>query len=90
MGHAVTSKGQVTIPKIWREKFGLGAGARVAFAANDRGELTLKAEESDQSDFRKLLESFRGTATAGLTTEKIMEMSRGEVVTLDATAETRI
>jgi AbrB family looped-hinge helix DNA binding protein len=88
MKNAVTSKGQVTIPKIWRDKFGLGAGARVTFAANDSGELTLKAERDSESEFRQLLESFRGTATAGLTTEEIMEMSRGEVAPLDKTDET--
>lgn len=84
MKNAVTSKGQVTIPKIWRDKFGLDAGARVIFAANDSGELTLKAESTDSNDFRQLLESFRGTATAGFTTEEIMEMSRGEIAPVDA------
>lgn len=79
MKNAVTSKGQVTIPKVWRDRFGLGAGARVTFAANDHGELTLKAEHNSESEFRLVLERFRGTATAGLTTEEIMEMSRGEV-----------
>lgn len=79
MANAITSKGQVTIPKVWRDKFGLKPGETVVFAANDRGELTLTASSSSSSDFRAVLEKFRGTATAGLTTDEIMVLSRGEV-----------
>lgn len=79
MGYALTSKGQVTIPKVWRDKLGLRAGDRVTFAANDSGELKLKLALSDENEFELVLKSLRGTATAGLTTDEIMEMSRGEV-----------
>ncbi|MBV9658262.1 MAG: AbrB/MazE/SpoVT family DNA-binding domain-containing protein [Verrucomicrobia bacterium] len=37
MKSLVTSKGQVTIPKELREKFGIQPGAQVVFAAADDG-----------------------------------------------------
>jgi AbrB family looped-hinge helix DNA binding protein len=51
MGNALTSKGQVTIPKHIREKLGVSPGDSVVFAANDRGEMVIKAEPKAQEDF---------------------------------------
>jgi antitoxin PrlF len=51
MGNALTSKGQVTIPKHIREKLGVSSGDSVVFAANDRGEMVIKAEPKAQEDF---------------------------------------
>ncbi len=43
MANALTQKGQVTIPKTWRDQFGLKPGDKIVFAANDRGELVLSS-----------------------------------------------
>jgi antitoxin PrlF len=80
MGYALTSKGQVTIPKHIREKLGVGPGDSVTFAANDRGEVVVQAEVDFMESFLLKLQRFRGSADAGLSTDEIMEMSRGEVV----------
>ena len=39
----VSSKGQVTIPIVVRQAMGLGAGSRVEFVQNERGEFTMIA-----------------------------------------------
>jgi AbrB family looped-hinge helix DNA binding protein len=72
MGNALTSKGQVTIPKKWRDKFGLRAGDAIEFAANDAGELTLKAEVKAQKDFALSLEEIQ----ANLDPEFLAELAR--------------
>ena len=77
-GWPVTVKGQVTIPKRVRDHLGLRAGDRVAFEVDAGGIVTLrKATEEPglQGDrFTRLM----GRATAGLTTDEIMAMTRGE------------
>ena len=69
MGYALTSKGQVTIPKVWRDKLGLRAGDRVTFAANDSGELTLRAVPSIQIDFVQRLARAKDDFAPNFTTE---------------------
>lgn len=44
--HAITSRGQVTIPKALREKHGLQPGTPIAFEERD-GELVLRAADRD-------------------------------------------
>jgi antitoxin PrlF len=80
MGNALTTKSQVTIPKHIRTILGVGPGDRVIFAANEQGIVTVAPEKRHVETFRQRLDRVRGTATAGLTTEEIMEMSRGEVI----------
>jgi AbrB family looped-hinge helix DNA binding protein len=43
MANALTQKGQVTIPKVWRDKLGLKTGDAIEFFSNDNGGLELKA-----------------------------------------------
>lgn len=76
MSAAVTSKGQVTIPKPVRDLLGIEAGTRVVFRRNDKGEIVLSRADKDAplSRFAKL----RGHAGPGLSTDEIMAMTRGE------------
>jgi AbrB family looped-hinge helix DNA binding protein len=77
--HTLTSKGQVTIPKAIRERLGLKPGAKVEFEVTRFGDVLLKrhARSRKLADIRRDLESLRGTATGGMTTEEIMLLTRG-------------
>ena len=76
MSVAVTSKGQVTIPKPVRDLLGIEAGTKVEFRANEAGEIVLmRAETTGPSRFAKL----RGTLRSDLTTDEIMAMLRDDM-----------
>lgn len=75
MSAAVTSKGQVTIPKPVRDLLGIVPGTKVEFRRNDNGEIVLfRSDGAQPSRFAKLL----GHAGPGLTTDELMAMTRGE------------
>lgn len=72
----ITSKGQVTIPKPVRDALGVGPGHAVEFTLRPDGQVVVAkvgGEGSSPSRFARL----RGRATAGLTTEQIMALTRG-------------
>lgn len=73
---ALTVKGQVTIPKRVRDKLGLKPGDEVAFGVAGDGEVTIRKAKGKPkpSRFEKLL----GRADGGMTTDEIMELTRGE------------
>jgi antitoxin PrlF len=71
----MTSKGQVTIPKRLRDYLGLKPGMDVAFDLECSGKVViLPGKKRPKSRFAK----FRGTATAGLSTDEIMRLTRGD------------
>jgi len=76
MGTTVTSKGQVTIPKPVRDRLGIGPGSVVDFemAADGRIVLVKRGGARPKSRF----EALRGRAGAGLSTDEIMALTRGE------------
>ena len=74
----ITSKGQVTIPQAIREKYGLLPDTEVEFVETDNGSVEIRSKLSPQEDFRQFLESCVGTATGGMTTDEVMQMTRGE------------
>jgi AbrB family looped-hinge helix DNA binding protein len=77
MGMPVTVKGQVTIPKPIRDRLGLTPGSKVDFEVVADGQVMLRKAEAPPAvpdRFRRLL----GRATAGLSTDAIMAMTRGE------------
>jgi antitoxin PrlF len=77
MGMPVTVKGQVTIPKPIRDRLGLTPGSKVDFEVVADGRVMLRKSEAPPAvpdRFRRLL----GRATAGLSTDAIMAMTRGE------------
>lgn len=72
MSNALTQKSQVTVPKSVREQLGIGPGDRVTFAANDRGEMVIKAEPKTKDDFTLALKE----AQANLTPEFHADLAR--------------
>ncbi|MGK2966926.1 MAG: AbrB/MazE/SpoVT family DNA-binding domain-containing protein [Tepidiformaceae bacterium] len=74
----VGAKGQVTIPQEFRARFGIDEDTEVEFEEQD-GRLTLHVREgSRRRRLERMIERMSGTATAGLTTDEIMRMTRGE------------
>ena len=74
----ITSKGQVTIPKEIRDRFGMLPGSEVEF--RDDGEtITLRKSQGDRSRGLEIAEHLRragGDIT--MTTDEIMALTRGE------------
>lgn len=75
---ALTVKGQVTIPKPVRDRLGLTPGDEVAFELGPDDAVVIRKAagkgKGKPSRFAKLL----GRADAGLTTDQIMALTRGE------------
>jgi AbrB family looped-hinge helix DNA binding protein len=72
----VTSKGQVTIPQSIRQRLGIGEGAEVDFVEKD-GRVYLVKIPADGVRERPL-RRYRGIAGAGMTTDEIMALTRGD------------
>ncbi|MFN7307314.1 MAG: AbrB/MazE/SpoVT family DNA-binding domain-containing protein [Acetobacteraceae bacterium] len=76
----VTAKGQVTSPKQVRDSLGNKPGSSVAFEVAEDGRVLLSklgsraAKARPPSRFAKL----RGSASAGMSTDQIMALTRGE------------
>lgn len=70
----ITSKGQVTIPVAIRRKAGLHPNTEVTFTISRGVVMLKKATAGDRG--RRLVEMMRGKATAGLTTDQIMALTR--------------
>lgn len=71
----VTKKGQVTIPKPVRDRLGIGPGTHVEFELAEDGRAFLRRlgkRKPKPSRFARM----RGTATGGLTTDQIMQLTR--------------
>lgn len=77
MGYALTQKSQVTIPKHIREKLGVGPGDSVTFAANDRGEVVVQAELSEQERWDNALRESQAAFKMDMDVEEWLEMTRG-------------
>jgi AbrB family looped-hinge helix DNA binding protein len=71
----LTSKGQVTIPIAIRERLGLRPGTEVEFGIEDDS-VTIRKSRDGRGRGRQLVEWMRGRATAALTTDEIMALTR--------------
>jgi AbrB family looped-hinge helix DNA binding protein len=74
----ITSKGQVTIPIEIRERAGLLPHTEVRFEVEGDAVRILREEKSSGGRGKRLLERMRGRATAGMSTEEIMALTRPE------------
>jgi AbrB family looped-hinge helix DNA binding protein len=75
----ITSKGQVTIPVEIRERLGLLPDSEVEFEIDGNAVRIRKARGKRISGRgRSIVQHLRGKATANLTTEQIMAMTRTE------------
>lgn len=72
----ITSKGQVTIPLEIRRKFGLHPHSEVRFRV--RGDVAVIEKIADPGAGWAMVERMRGRANAGLSTDEIMRLTRGE------------
>jgi AbrB family looped-hinge helix DNA binding protein len=79
----VTSKGQVTIPKRYRDRTGIKPGSEVEFS--QRGETVIVRRRKEQThqvdpdaEFDAYLDSVTGIVDLGMTTDEYMEFLRGE------------
>ena len=72
----ITSKGQVTIPQDVRERLGLLPHTEVVFEMTDDGVLLKKASGSRPRG-RALVEHLRGRGDVLLSTDEILEHTRG-------------
>lgn len=73
----LTSKGQVTIPIEVRERLGLLPGTVVEFRVT-RDAVEIRKAKTGQTRGRDLVQAMRGRADAGMTTDEIMALTRGE------------
>ena len=74
MRETITSEGRITLPKAVRDRLGLVAGDAVVFEWAADGRVVMVRAERLPGRFAAL----RGSADAGLTTDEIMALSRGE------------
>jgi AbrB family looped-hinge helix DNA binding protein len=74
----ITSKGQVTIPQYIRERNGFLPHTDVEFV-EEAGAVVLRKIEGGNRKAREWVRRYRGTADAGMTTDEIMRLTRGEV-----------
>ena len=76
----LTSKGQVTVPKPFRDYLGLKPGATVEFAFAPDGQVVIKPAAPDQArieEATRRLRSVRGSARTGMDTDAYMALVRG-------------
>lgn len=78
MSHALTSKGQVTIPKRVREHLGLRPGMAVSFELRSDGAVVVqRAGDSETLPAASPFARLRGKQKQGLSTDEIMALTRG-------------
>ena len=78
MATALTSKGQVTIPKKIRDALQLAPGNRVEFSLNADGQVVLHKADIRRSSKPDRFEKMRGRAQIKWRTDQLMALLRGE------------
>lgn len=73
----VTEGGQVTLPQEVLDTLGIGPGSEVTFRRTADGTVTMERVRAKALPPERLHE-LRGHAGLGLTTDEIMEMTRGD------------
>jgi antitoxin PrlF len=77
MGYALTTKSQVTVPKAVRMALGIGPGEEVDYQVQANGKVLMfpvKKPAKKKNPFLKYV----GTGVSGMTTEEILNETRGE------------
>ena len=86
----ITSKGQITIPKAVRDRAGITSATELDVLIRDGMVVIEKIDPDDAEKRRRMrefdewLERVRGTGDSGLTTDEIMEMTRGPIDDVDS------
>jgi AbrB family looped-hinge helix DNA binding protein len=74
----ITSKGQVTVPQHIRERLGLMPNTDVEWELRDGLAVLQKATTGERRRGRDLIAHMRGRGTVRMSTDEIMELTRGE------------
>ncbi|HEX9733605.1 MAG TPA: AbrB/MazE/SpoVT family DNA-binding domain-containing protein [Thermoanaerobaculia bacterium] len=74
----ITSKGQVTIPIDVRQRLGLLPHTEVSIEIDGDGVRLRKTERAVERRGDRLLRRMKGRATADMSTDEIMALTRGE------------
>jgi len=74
----LTIKGKVTIPKKYRQKYGLAPHTEVVFEEAPGGVLLRPAGPVREERVRQSLQNLRGSADTGLSTHEILGQTREE------------
>ena len=78
MRSTLTSKGQVTLPKKFRDYLGLLPGATVGFSLGTHGEVIVSpAAPTKPGRGKRRFDALRGTLDTGKTTDALMSLLRG-------------
>ena len=77
MAVRITSKGQVTIPQVIREKYGFMPETDIEFVERDGWIGIQRADLSKPDRVQQFIERLSGSATIELSTDEIMQLSRG-------------
>jgi len=78
MTTTITQKGQVTLPKNVRDAVGLKPGDQVEVRATASGGVYIEKPGASSSYKARLLALAERRPIRGITTDEMMEMSRGE------------
>ena len=76
----ISAKGQVTVPRAYRERFGLKPGVEIDIMPEGAG-LHIEAKQPamiGSGRFEHWLANAAGSALPSVTTDQIMAMTRGE------------
>lgn len=73
----ITTKGQVTIPKEFRDRLGMLPHTHIEFELVGEELRVRKARQKDSRGHR-MIEQMAGRATLQMTTDEIMKLTRGE------------
>ena len=72
----VTQKGQVTIPKRFRDRFLLKTNSKVVFEEKEDGILIKPAKNTDVENIMSKFEKYAGIADVNMTTDQIINLTR--------------
>jgi len=72
----ITSKGQVTIPREIREKFGLLPDTEVEFVAKRNSIQIVKSTKSRPTRGQALVQRLRGRSSVRMSTDEILALTR--------------
>lgn len=82
MATRVTVKSQVTLPKAVRDAAGIKPGDRVEVRATTSGAVVIEKARTQEAYKAKLYAIAKRRPLRGLSTDELMELSRGESETL--------
>ncbi|QTD43995.1 type II toxin-antitoxin system PrlF family antitoxin [Ottowia testudinis] len=78
MPYTLTSKSQVTVPKAVRKALGVGPGESVDYEVQTDGRVLMFPVKSQARQSENPFLKWVGTGVSGMTTEEILNETRGE------------